>query len=110
MVSQIHLEFVKLAEVMQSKGLKILKNIQTRWINILSPAVRVMNEYMVLLVKMSMDSKTPQKDNQGKKAKTDEKSLRRTLAISQTFKFCWGSRGCCPCFDCPLSHAVRTRA
>ena len=68
-----HLEFVKLAEVMQSKGLKILNNIQTRWINMLSPVVRVMNEYRVLLVKMSMDSKTPLKDNQGKKAKKEKK-------------------------------------
>jgi hypothetical protein len=47
-----HLEFVNLAEVMQSKGLTILKNVTTRWISMLSLAVRVMNEYKVLLVKM----------------------------------------------------------
>jgi hypothetical protein len=47
-----HLQFVKLTEVLQSKGLKILKNVKTRWISILSPAVRVMNEYKVLLVIM----------------------------------------------------------
>jgi hypothetical protein len=73
-----HLEFVKLAEVMQSKGLKILKNIQTRWICMLSPTIRIMNKYRVLLVKMSIDSKTPEKDNQGKKAKTDKKLLKLT--------------------------------
>ena len=61
-----HLEFVKLAKVMQSEGLKILKNIQTRWINMLSPAVRVINKYIVLLVEMSMDSKTPLNDNEGR--------------------------------------------
>ena len=39
-----HLEFVKLAELMQAKGLKIWKNVKTRWISMLSPAVRVLNE------------------------------------------------------------------
>ena len=42
----------------------------------LSPVVRVMNEYRVLLVKMSMDSKILQKDDQGKKAKKDKKLLK----------------------------------
>ena len=54
-----HLEFVKLAELMHSKGLKILRNVKTRWINMLSPAVRVMSEYKVLVVKMHLDSQRP---------------------------------------------------
>lgn len=53
-----HLEFVKLSEVIQIKGLKILKNIKTRWLSMLSPIVRVMNEYRMLLMKMEQDSAT----------------------------------------------------
>lgn len=47
-----HLEFVKLAEVMATMGLKILKNNNTRWLSMLSLAVRVMNENITSLVKM----------------------------------------------------------
>jgi hypothetical protein len=50
------MEFLKLAEVMETKGLKILRNIKTRWISMLGPSVRVMNEYHTLLVKMLQDS------------------------------------------------------
>ena len=70
-----HLEFVKPAELMQSKDLKILKNIQTRWIRMLSPAMQVMKEYRVLLVKMFMDSAYPVEDEQRKKAKVDKKLM-----------------------------------
>jgi hypothetical protein len=48
---QKHLEFLKLAEVMETKGLKILRNIKIRWISMLALAVRVMNEYKMLLPK-----------------------------------------------------------
>jgi hypothetical protein len=51
-----HIVFEKLAETLQSKGLKILKNVTTCWISMLSPAVRVMNEYKVMLVKISLYS------------------------------------------------------
>ncbi|KAG0594802.1 hypothetical protein M758_UG111100 [Ceratodon purpureus] len=70
-----HLEFVKLAELMQSKGLKILKNIKTWWIAMLSPAVRVMSEYLPQLVKMSLDSKRPVQDTVGGKVKVDKKLM-----------------------------------
>jgi hypothetical protein len=50
-----HLEFIKLAEVLQTKGLKILKQVKTRWLSMLSPAIRVMNEYRTLVVKMMED-------------------------------------------------------
>jgi hypothetical protein len=53
-----HLEYVKLAEVMETKGLKILKNIKTQWISMLSLAIRVMNKYKTLLVKISQDVET----------------------------------------------------
>jgi hypothetical protein len=51
-----HLEFVKLAELLNSKGNKILRNIKTRWLSMLAPVVRIMNEYRPLLVKMSKDA------------------------------------------------------
>jgi hypothetical protein len=53
---QKHLECLKLAELMETKGLKILRNIKTRWISMLVPTVRVMNEYRTLLVKFHQDS------------------------------------------------------
>jgi hypothetical protein len=50
-----HLEFVKLAEVLEMKGLKILRQVKTRWLSMMSPAIRVMNEYRTLVVKMMED-------------------------------------------------------
>jgi hypothetical protein len=52
-----HLEFLKLAEVMETKGNKILRNIKTRWISMLAPSIRVMNEYRTLIAKLERDSK-----------------------------------------------------
>jgi hypothetical protein len=51
-----HMEFLKLAEVMETKGLKILRNIKTQWISMLSPVVRIMNEYQTLIIKMHQDT------------------------------------------------------
>jgi hypothetical protein len=50
-----HLEFVNLAEVLETKGLKILRQVKTRWLSMISPAIRVMNEYKTLVVKMMED-------------------------------------------------------
>jgi hypothetical protein len=63
-----HIEFCKLVEVMETKGLKILRNIKTRWISMLSPAIRAMNEYKTLLVKMLEDSKLKKEKVQAKNA------------------------------------------
>jgi hypothetical protein len=51
-----YMEFFKLAEVMETMGLKILWNIKTRWISMLSSVVRIMNEYRTLIVKMHQDT------------------------------------------------------
>ncbi len=37
-----HLEFIKLANIMETKRLKILRNVKTPWINMLEPLKRVM--------------------------------------------------------------------
>ena len=50
-----HLELQKLVELLESKGKKILQNVKTRWISMLSPLKRVLSEYRTLLVKMYSD-------------------------------------------------------
>jgi hypothetical protein len=52
-----HIEFTKLAEVMETKGLKILRDVKTRWLSMVSPLKRVMSEYRTLIQKMQEDSK-----------------------------------------------------
>ena len=49
------LEFSKLAEVMETKGLKILKHCKTRWVEMLAPLKQVMFEWRLLIVKMTLD-------------------------------------------------------
>jgi hypothetical protein len=50
------LEFSKLAEVVETSGLKILGNVKTRWISLLEPMKRVLSEYKILIVKMNNDT------------------------------------------------------
>ena len=56
-----HLEFVKLAELMETKGLKLLKNVKTRWVSLIEPLRRILQEYRVLLAKMKADSVSKEK-------------------------------------------------
>ncbi len=41
---------------METKGAKILKNVKTPWISMLSPIWHVMVEYKTLLMKMALDA------------------------------------------------------
>jgi hypothetical protein len=50
------LEFQKLAACLESKGNKILRNVKTRWISMLGPARRVLEEYKPLVTKMAVDA------------------------------------------------------
>ena len=59
-----HLEFVKLAELMDTKGLKLLKNVKTRWVSLIEPLRRILQEYRVLLAKMKADSLSKEKSAQ----------------------------------------------
>ncbi len=43
-----HLELQKLADLLETKGRKILQNVKTRWISMLSPLQRVLSEYRTL--------------------------------------------------------------
>lgn len=65
----------------------------------LSPAVRVMNEYKVLLVKMQGDSTPPKPDSNGKTVKKDKlliKLAKRNLAYLSDFKILLSLAGLLP--------------
>ncbi len=47
-----HLEIYKLVELLKCNINKILKNIKTQWMSMLSPSKRMKNEYQMLVVKM----------------------------------------------------------
>jgi hypothetical protein len=48
-----HIEFLKLTDLMKTKGSKILWNVKTRWISMLSTTKWVMSMYMPLVAKMA---------------------------------------------------------
>ncbi len=50
-----HLEFMKLAELMEMKGAKILKNVKNLVDIYVSPTQCVMAKYKTLLMKMALD-------------------------------------------------------
>ncbi len=50
-----YLERTKLAKVIESRGLKILRNIQTQWISLLAPSKRLVSGYKYIVMKMSED-------------------------------------------------------
>jgi hypothetical protein len=56
MSSKKHLEFQKLADIVETEGRRLLKNVKTRWISLLEPLRRVLAEYKTLVVKMCEDS------------------------------------------------------
>jgi hypothetical protein len=51
-----HLKFQKLADVVETEGLRVLRNVTTRWISLLDPLRRIMGEYKTLLVKLCDDA------------------------------------------------------
>ena len=59
-----HLEFVKLVELMETKGLKLLKNVKTRWVSLIEPLRCILQEYKVPLAKMKVDSVSKEKSAQ----------------------------------------------
>lgn len=46
-------ELIRLAAVLETSGNKMLQNVSMRWISILDPMSRVLQEYKTLVVKMS---------------------------------------------------------
>jgi len=53
---KMYIEFFKLEELMKEKRKKILWNVETCWINMLSPTKKVMAVYTPLLAKMGKDT------------------------------------------------------
>lgn len=49
------MEFFKLAEIMETKRLKILKHYNMHWIEMLAPLKHVLSEYCILILKMAAD-------------------------------------------------------
>jgi hypothetical protein len=56
MSAKKHLEFQRLADIVETEGLRMLRNVKTRWISLLEPLRRVMGEYKTLIVKMCEDA------------------------------------------------------
>ncbi len=56
-----HLDFTKFAKIMEIKKAKILKNVKTQWISMLSLAKHVMEKYKTLSIKMAIDSLSNEK-------------------------------------------------
>jgi len=50
-----HSELEKLADLIETKAKKMLKNVETRWISMRGPAQRVLSEDKILLAKMGVD-------------------------------------------------------
>lgn len=46
-------EFQQLAELTETKGLKMLKNVKTRWVSLIEPLRRLLSEYRNLIYKMT---------------------------------------------------------
>jgi hypothetical protein len=51
-----HLEFSKLAKIVETKGFKVLQNVKTRWINMLTPLKWVKKKYKTLIIKMATNN------------------------------------------------------
>jgi hypothetical protein len=62
----MHLEFIKLTNMMETNGLKMLKNMKSRWVSLLDSLRRILSKYMPLSAKMSMDSNNNHANYQGK--------------------------------------------
>jgi hypothetical protein len=51
-----HFELTRLTNMMETKGLKMLKNVKIQWISLLYPLWIILSKYMSLLAKMFMDN------------------------------------------------------
>jgi hypothetical protein len=48
-------EYKSFAQTIDTKGLKLLKNVTTRWLSLLSPMRWVLSEYCTIIGKMHID-------------------------------------------------------
>ena len=66
---------------METKGLKLLKNVKTRWISCIAPLRRLISEFKSVMVKMHID-------------KEDKKSRKQAVVsfLTHSFHVCTSSR------------------
>jgi hypothetical protein len=76
------LEFGKLTKILDSKGNKLLKNIKTRWISMLSPCKRIFTKYTLLVVKMVEGSDHIENEKNNFELLCDVETLRGLAYIS----------------------------
>ncbi len=57
---KMHLVFTKLIDIMETKGLKMLKNMKTQWISLLDALWNFFSKYKPLLAKTFMDNSSNQ--------------------------------------------------
>ena len=50
-----YIEFRNLAEITETKGLKLLRNVETRWVSLIDPMRWILSEYRTLVLKMYED-------------------------------------------------------
>ena len=56
MSTKKHMEFQRLADIVETEGLQMLRNVIISWISLLEPLWRVMGDYKTLIVKMCEDA------------------------------------------------------
>jgi hypothetical protein len=70
-----HLEFQKLAKLLHTKELKMIKQVKTRWLSMLSPLQRVMSEYRTIVAKLAEDNQDPEQSNMQQSAAKQQRAL-----------------------------------
>jgi hypothetical protein len=78
--SKKSLEFQKLAEIVETEDLRILRNVSTRWISLLEPLRSILGEYKTLIVKMCEDVAVSEPEITGKQA-ADKETARHNLDL-----------------------------
>jgi len=71
-----HLEFQKLADLVETEGRRMLRNVKTRWLSLLEPLKRVMGEYKTLVAKMCEDAAVKEPELTAKQAAAKETARR----------------------------------
>ena len=74
--SKKHLEFQNFADIVETEGKRMLKNVKTRWISLPESLKRVLGEYRTLIVKMCDDATVKEQALTARQAATTESAKR----------------------------------
>jgi hypothetical protein len=75
-----HLEFPRLADIVETEGLRMLHNVKTRWISLLGPLRKVVREYKTLMAKMC-EIAAMKEPEMAQKQMVDKESARRNYDL-----------------------------